>query len=88
MFPALWMEYAREFLGETNHVERKQTILFNRWNIDSAYRGQIAAKLRLSDSKRPRPVSKWGEASSFGNPLGDLLADRTKLEKRWTQFRD
>jgi len=37
----LWIHYAKEFIGETNYLNNKITINYNRWYQDGKYRKQL-----------------------------------------------
>jgi hypothetical protein len=62
----LWIAHAREALGETAFLEHKTPVVFDRFIVDSKYRRDIAAALRLQpDDASLSQQAPEGRGSSF-----------------------
>lgn len=90
----MWLEYAREFVGESRHLKRRRLCVnYNRWFGDLDYRRALAAQLEIPFSDAGlETISAFGGGSSF-----DGVGDRNELAKsassldvtnRWRQFAD
>lgn len=86
----LWIQYAREFLNETNYLKHnKICINYNRWFADLEYRKQLANQLEIkfSDAGMDRVVSLGG-GSSFDGQYMDGAASGMAVLDRWKNFLD
>jgi hypothetical protein len=84
----IWLEYAKEFLGETNHLKhRKICINYNNWFRDREYRRQIADRLdsEFSDAGIDE-VSHYGGGSSFNQQELQGQARQMDVLNRWKYF--
>ena len=79
----LWKKHAREFIGETDELQNRVGIYYNRWFTDRAYREQISGQLgmRFKDSGFGR-LSKHGGGSSFdGKKIESKVEDLSVLSR-------
>ena len=86
----LWVQYAREFLHETNYLKHhKICINYNRWFIDFEYRKELANQLEIkfTDAGMDRVVSLGG-GSSFDGQNMDGAASKMAVLDRWKNFVD
>ena len=82
-----YKDYAREYLGETNYLQKKHTINFNRWVCSTEYRKEIADSLGLVyTDKAKNAVSKIGGGSSWNKTDFNKRAYRMQLDSRWKKF--
>jgi hypothetical protein len=84
----LWLEYAREFLGETTLVPRPTVFVnYNRWFSDLQYRGQLAEELGvpLLDEGIGQVATHAGGSSFDGTAFAGRAQDMKVLE-RWRTF--
>lgn len=80
----LFMMYAREFLNETNILQNKLTINYNRWFIDGLYRVELARRIGLASADRGLDrVARWGSGSSFDRNAFDGRAREMGVLTRW-----
>ncbi|MEI6860923.1 MAG: hypothetical protein WCL04_01560 [Verrucomicrobiota bacterium] len=79
----LWKEHAREFLGDTAHLENKVPIYFNSWFGSEAYRRHICGRLKMphSDAGLSR-VTEYGGGSSFDRTAYDHKAGQMNVLNR------
>jgi hypothetical protein len=86
---SLWIEYAREFIGETNYLLSNKTVIsFNSWKADKAYRRQLAENLGLEFTDAAvDEVLPVGGGSSFDERQFDGAGGSMELGKRWCRFR-
>ena len=86
----LWIDYAKEFLGETNYLKlNKVCVNYNRWAGDQDYRREIAEQLELEFSDRGLyEVRKLGGGSSFDGVKFDGDARKMDVLNRWKKFKD
>ncbi|MEM1368730.1 MAG: hypothetical protein AAGG02_12080 [Cyanobacteria bacterium P01_H01_bin.15] len=86
----LWLQYAREFLGETNYLtHNKLCISYNRWFADQSYRQQISEYLGLTFSDEGmQTVNHLGGGSSFDGQALDGAASQMAVLDRWKSFAD
>ena len=85
----LWLNYAKEYLGETSYIQKhnKICINYNQWFSDVDYRQQIAEKLQLkfSDTGIDK-VAGQGGGSSFEGKNFDGKATSMDVLNRWQKF--
>ncbi|NET27750.1 hypothetical protein [Okeania sp. SIO1I7] len=81
----LWVNYAKEYLGETNYLgHNKICINYNQWFTDVDYRKQIADKLQMKFSDEGiNQVSGVGRGSSFEGVNFDGNANSMDVLNRW-----
>ena len=86
----LWIDYAKEYLGETNYLKHnKICINYNQWFVDIEYRQQIANKLQMEFSDAGLSmVSGLGGGSSFDGKQFDGQATSMNVLNRWQKFCD
>ncbi|ACB50728.1 unknown [Crocosphaera subtropica ATCC 51142] len=84
----LWIQYAKEFIGETNFLKTKICLNFNRWFSDSLYRQELAEELQVNftDSNLNK-VATYGKGSSFDGNIYDGNAQTMNLLERWQYYR-
>ncbi len=94
-FPKLWINYAREYLGELNCLrEDKIGILHHRWTGDADYRDEIGRRLGVDAAARARAeyavgeVPGWGFGSSFDATQYHGKAQEMDLLNRWRRYED
>ena len=87
---AQWKDYAREFLGETDHLSFGRVgVDYNRWFRDVDYRRALAERLDLPFSDAGiRDVPDYGGGSSFEGTGSDGRADRMAVMDRWKELLD
>jgi hypothetical protein len=83
----LWLSYANEFIGATNHLDPKVTVNFNRWFSDQAYRVSLSTVFGLpfTDDGLNRVASN-GNGSSWSWTEFDHRAQEMKVLDRWQEF--
>ncbi len=84
----MWLEYAREFVGESSHLSRNLVcVSYNAWVSSEAYRRQLAERLALpfSDAGRAQ-VSAIGGGSSFDGTNFSGQARAMDVNNRWRAF--
>ncbi|MGB7058105.1 MAG: hypothetical protein WBD58_10410 [Geitlerinemataceae cyanobacterium] len=87
---SVWIEYAKEFLGETNYLKhQKICINYNEWFRDREYRRKIADLLdsEFSDAGIDE-VSHYGGGSSFNQQNLQGKARQMDVLNRWKSFAD
>ncbi|MDJ0845042.1 hypothetical protein [Crocosphaera sp.] len=85
----LWLQYAREFIGETNFLKIKVCLNFNQWFSDASYRQELAEKIQINftDSNLNK-VASYGKGSSFDNNVYDGNAQKMNVLERWQNYRN
>ena len=89
-FINLWIEYAQEYLGETNYLKHnKVCINYNLWKSDRDYRQELAQKLDIdfTDAGINKVLSHGGGSSFDGESL-DGKATEMDTNNRWQHFID
>ncbi|MGK7954882.1 MAG: hypothetical protein AB4063_06410 [Crocosphaera sp.] len=84
----LWIDYAKEFLGETNHLKNKKVLInYNQWIIDKNYRKEISKQLNLDfTDQNLTKVPKQGGGSSFDGVKFNHNSQQMRLTERWKKF--
>lgn len=82
----LWIQYAREFLGETRYLAKSPLvpINFNRWFEDASYRRHIAQKLDIPFTDAG--FQKQASLSSFDGSELAAGAQRMQVLRRWSGY--
>ncbi len=79
----LWVQYAREFCGETNYLADKVCINYNRWFVSESYRREIAQQLNMDYSEETiNRIPKFGR-SSFDQMEFQHSAGEMAVLNRW-----
>lgn len=89
-FVDLWIEYAKEYLGETNYLKHhKVCVNYNLWKSDRDYRQELASKLNIdfTDAGINKVLSHGGGSSFDGKNL-DGKATEMDTKNRWQYFID
>ena len=84
----LWIEYAREYLGETNYLKHhKICVNYNFWVKNRDYRHDLAQKLNIkfTDVGIDKVLSHGGGSSFDGKSL-DGKATTMDITSRWKYF--
>ncbi|NEN90938.1 MAG: hypothetical protein F6K48_19295 [Okeania sp. SIO3H1] len=86
----LWINYAKEYLGETNYLKQnKICINYNQWFTDVEYRRNIADKLQMEFSDVGiNKVAGQGGGSSFEGKEFDGKATSMDVLNRWQKVAD
>lgn len=87
----MWLEYAKEFLGETQQYLNRNRVCvnYNRWFEDVGYRRQLSEQLGLSFSDAGlSKVSTLGGGSSFDGTQLNGQAKAMDVTNRWQRFAD
>ena len=86
----LWLDYAKEYLGETNYLKHnKICINYNQWFADIEYRRQIAEKLQMEFSDAGiDQVTGFGGGSSFERKQFNGKATSMDVLNRWQKVSD
>ncbi len=84
----LWLDYAKEFLGETNYLKHNKIVVnYNEWCLNRDYRQQISKKLGLEFSDAGFNIVKgYGGGSSFDGKNMDGKAFQMDTMNRWKVF--
>ncbi|MEK6919013.1 MAG: hypothetical protein AABW73_03155 [Nanoarchaeota archaeon] len=86
---SLWKQYAKEYLGITNYLERKIIVNYNNWTSDKSYRDK---KLKEIGHKNMdlgiETVPNQGHGSSFDLLSKDGNASSMKVLERWEEFKN
>ncbi len=89
-FPATWVAYAKEFLGETSYLSSLGKVVFinyDRWFGDEIYRRGISAQLERSFTDTGlEKVSPNGEGSSFDHLDFSHQAQQMRVLERWKAY--
>ncbi|MEO0827496.1 MAG: hypothetical protein AAFY67_17975 [Cyanobacteria bacterium J06642_9] len=86
----LWIQYAREFLNETNYLKHNKICLnYNHWFTDLEYRKALADQIgnEFTDAGMDR-VAHLGGGSSFDGQNMDGAGRKMAVNDRWKQFVD
>ncbi len=84
----LWVQYAKEFCGETNHLVHKVCINYNQWFVSESYRRDIAQQLNMDYSEETiNKIPKFGRSSFDKNKYGGKASKMAVLD-RWCNQRD
>jgi len=88
--PELWIDYAKEYLGETQHLKYvKVPANYNQWFLDKEYRRTLANKLNLNFSDVGiNDVPIFGQGSSFDSTGLDGQAQKMNVLNRWERYVD
>ncbi len=82
----LWIMYAREFVGETRHLQSVETVpvRFDRWSDDQPYRLEILERLGIAVLNNKRMVvPKACGGSSFDGKRFSGSDERMDIQSRW-----
>jgi hypothetical protein len=84
----LWIDYAREFLGETHYLSHnKICVNYNTWATDASYRQALAEQLNLEFTDAGiNEVGTWGGGSSFEGQSFKGNAQAMQITSRWQHF--
>jgi len=88
-FSNLWLEYAREYVGETDYLKdiKHMFVLFNKWRSSEEYRRELAAKLeRPFNDRNLNKMLGYGSGSSFSGVTHKQDASKLDIENRWKTF--
>jgi hypothetical protein len=90
VWPELWMEYAREFTGRTNHLAPSPLrVNYNRWFRNLDYRKEISDALGLEFTDRNlEVVTDHAGGSSFDKTDFSGSAQEMKVMERWKMYQD
>jgi len=87
LFRKNWIAYAKEFVGKTNYITKKNKINYDHWISDENYRKNISEKLRLPFNDRN--FGKMPHAgSSFDNFKFKTKAYNMDVLNRWTKYKN
>lgn len=86
----LWLNYAKEFLGETNYLQQNRVMVnYNQWVSNLEYRKNISQQLNLEFSDAGFNVVKnYGGGSSFDGTNFNDKANKMDVLNRWQEFVD
>ena len=89
-FIELWIEYAKEYLAQTNYLKHNKTCInYNLWVKDLDYRKQLANKLDIEFTDVGlNKVRSYGGGSSFEGKSCDGEASTMDTINRWQHFVD
>ena len=87
---SLWIEQAKECLGETNLLKHNKIVInYNQWFRSVEYRQKLASQLGLEFSDKGfNYVSSYGGGSSFDARSFQGNAACMDVETRWRCFKD
>lgn len=84
----LWIDYAKEYLNETNYLDQKKILVnYNAWFLDREYRQKLSKQLGLpfSDSGLDE-VPGFGKGSSFDSVSLHGQAQKMGVLERWKGY--
>lgn len=85
----IWLEHAREYLGETQYLGHRVCVNYNQWSADQSYRRRLSDQLSLNFTDGGfDSVPSFGGGSSFDRELYNGSASKMKTEDRWKRFSD
>lgn len=86
----IWIDYAKEFLGETNYLSQTKVFInYNKWFSDKDTRKLIAQQLKLNFSDLGiNDIPKFGGGSSFSKTEFDGRAVEMDPLSRWKYYAD
>jgi hypothetical protein len=88
-WPAMWLSYARELTGATDHLGGAEPVLYNRWFVDARYRAELATRLGFSPTDANlNVVGDHGRGSSFDTRAYDGRAQQMAVASRWKALVD
>ncbi|MEO1403800.1 MAG: hypothetical protein AAFV72_21485 [Cyanobacteria bacterium J06635_1] len=84
----LWLQYAKEFVGETDHLAHNRVCInYNRWFCDRTYRQTLAEQLNMTFSDAGlNTVRSLGGGSSFDAQNMNGQATHMDVTHRWKHF--
>lgn len=84
----LWLQYAREYLGETFWLPAHALLVsYTDWVGNPECRAQLAAELGGKDTDAAiNQIPKYGFGSSFDGPARHEVKDRDSLLRRWRHY--
>ena len=87
---ALWLEYAKEFIGESHYLNRNLVCInYNRWFADESYRRQLSGQQSFPFSDAGLfEVATEGDGSSFDGTRFSGQARSKEVTNRWRQVLD
>lgn len=87
-FVELWIDYAKEYLGETNYLQHNKVCLnYNLWVSNIDYRQEIASKLKIKFTDAGiNKVHGCGGGSSFDGRELDGQANKMDVNNRWKHY--
>lgn len=89
IWPDMWKEYAKEYMGITNYLSSKVTINYNQWFVDQPYRQTISQSLGLSFTDQAlNVVTSHAGGSSFDKTTFNRSAQAMAVMERWQTFRN
>lgn len=89
VWPHLWKEYAKEYIGATNYLPDAIKVNYNNWFVDQSYRRQLSVQLGLNfTDKALEVVTSHGKGSSFELTKFDRRAQQMQVLERWQFFKD
>ena len=85
----LWLEYAKEYLGETNYLPHNKVVVnYNQWVSDRSYRQSISQQLGLDFCDAGfNTVKDYGGGSSFDGNKFDSKASEMAVFSRWQELK-
>jgi len=85
----IWLEHAKEFLGETQYLRHRVCVNYNQWSEDESYRRLLSDQLNLRFTDEGfNSVPDFGGGSSFDRERYNGSASKMKTEDRWKRFSD
>jgi hypothetical protein len=84
-FAEMWIDYAKEFLGETNHLKNNKFLInYNQWSRNYSYRKELAENLGLNFTDAGfNNITNYGGGSSFNGTNPNQKLD---VAARWKAF--
>ena len=85
LFIDRWLEFAKEYTGETNYIKDPTLILFDKWFENEEYRRDVALDLCIEYSDIGLDYFVF-EKSSFNNRDYDGRASKMRVNTRWKEI--
>lgn len=83
----LVIQYLNEGIGNTNIIQNKVIVNFNRWKLSKKYRKRLSKKLSINFSDNGyTKMTSHGAGSSFNGVIND--ASTLQVLERWKEFID
>lgn len=86
--PKIWIEYAKEYIGQNNYLNNSIKINYNSWFKSKKYREQLSKMINKNHSDdNLQEILNIGGGSSFDNLNFDKKAQEMKVLERWKKLK-
>ena len=89
VWPKLWLEYANEFVGNTQYLTSPVRVNYNKWFENTDYRKQLSTDLGLDFTDQTlQVVTSHAGGSSFDKTQFDAKAQQMSVTDRWRHYQN